>query len=119
MEDRELTRELNPMFFRLFDIKCIQKWRDDQKHLRDWYDYEIYAKTTKDVIMSVWNGKHEPSIEANCEDHVCKSGTRVRVWAVSRFGDVGITDNLKNPRGYDVRGLDADIDLTDYEFIEK
>jgi hypothetical protein len=25
----------------------------------------------------------------------------------------------KTPKGYDVRGLDADIDLTDYEFIER
>jgi len=38
---------------------------------------------------------------------------------VSRFGDVGVTDNLETPKGYDVRGLDADIDLADYEFIER
>ena len=37
---------------------------------------------------------------------------------VSRFGDVGVTDNLTNPKGYDARGLDADKDLSDYEFIE-
>lgn len=37
---------------------------------------------------------------------------------VSRFGDIGVTDNLITPKGYDIRGLDADTDLTDYEFIE-
>jgi hypothetical protein len=38
---------------------------------------------------------------------------------VSRFGDVGVTDNLETPTGYDIRGLDADVDLIDYEFILK
>jgi hypothetical protein len=37
---------------------------------------------------------------------------------VTRMGDAGITDNLINPRGYNARGLDADVDLIDYEFIE-
>jgi len=35
--------------------------------------------------------------------HICKAGTTVRVWMVSRFGDCGITDNLGN----DARGYDA------------
>jgi hypothetical protein len=26
---------------------------------------------------------------------------------------------LETPKGYDVRGLDADVDLIDYEFIER
>ena len=117
-EEKQITREENPAFFKLWDLKCVQKWKEEQKHLKDWYSYEIYAKTTKDLTMSVWNGKHEPSVEANCKEHICKAGTRVRVWMVSRFGDAGVTDNLTNPKGYDVRGLDADIDLTDYEFIE-
>ena len=117
-EEKQITREENPAFFKLWDLKCVQRWKDEQKHLKDWYSYEIYAKTTKDLTMNVWNGKHEPSVDANCKKHICKAGTRVRVWMVSRFGDVGVTDNLKNPKGYDVRGLDADADLTDYEFIE-
>lgn len=115
-EEKQITREENPAFFKLWDLKCVRRWKEEQKHLKDWYSYEIYAKTNKDLTMNVWNGQHP--VESNCKEHICKAGTRVRVWMVSRFGDVGVTDNLKNPKGYDVRGLDADVDLTDYEFIE-
>ncbi len=66
--------------------------------------------------MSVWNGIHP--VEENTAKHICKAGTKVRVWMVSRFGDVGVTDNLETPKGYDVRGLNADVDLIDYEFVE-
>jgi hypothetical protein len=106
--EEKLTRERNPVFYKLWDLKYP---REGEK---GWYNYEIYAKTTKDVEMSVWNGKSEPSVE-----HICKAGTRVRVWMVSRFGDAGITDNLIDPIGYNARGLNADVDLIDYEFIEK
>lgn len=108
----------NPAFDKLWALKSVQKWRDEQKDKKGWYDFEIYAKTAKDLTMSVWNGSHNPSVEANTKEHICRAGTRVRVWMVSRFGDVGVTDNLKDPIGYNVRGLDADKDLTDYEFIE-
>ena len=67
--------------------------------------------------MNVWNGTHP--VAENTTKHICKAGTRVMVWMVSRFGDVGVTDNLENPKGYNVRGLDADVDLTDYEFLER
>jgi hypothetical protein len=116
-EEKEFSREENPAFFKLWDLKCIQKWKEEDKDKKDWYDYEIFAKTTRDVEMSVWNGQHEPSVEANCKKHICKAGTRVRVWMVSRFGDVGVTDDMVNPKGYDARGLDADKDLVEYEFI--
>lgn len=117
MQDTEwITREKNPMFYKLWDINCVQKWGEENKDKKDWWDYEIYATTTKDVTMSVWNGRHEPSVRENCTEHVCRAGARVRVWMVSRMGDVGITDNLINPKGYDTRGLDADTDLKDYEF---
>lgn len=105
--EKEITRDQNPNFFKLWDLKCSQ----------DWNKFEIYAKTTKDLEMNVWNGKHP--VEENTTRHICKSGTKVRVWMVSRFGDVGVTDNLKNPKGYETRGLDADVDLIDYEFLEK
>lgn len=110
-KEKEFTRELNPNLFKLWDLKC------EQKHLKDWHSYEIYAITTKDLKMNVWNGKHP--VAENTAKHICKAGSKVRVWMVSRFGYVGVTDNLENPKGYDVRGLDADIDLTDYEFLQR
>lgn len=116
-QEKEFTRKENPNFFKLWDLKCVQRWRDDQKHLKDWYSYEIYAKTQKDLEMSVWNGTHQ--VDDNTTKHICKAGTKVRVCMVSRFGDVGVTENLETPEGYDVRGLDADIDLADYEFLER
>ena len=116
-DEEQLSREKNPNFFKLWDLKCVQKWKEGSKDKKDWYDYKIFAKTTRDVEMSVWNGNHAPSVEANCKKHICKAGTRVLVWMVSRFGDAGITDNMINPKGYDARGVNADKDLTDYEFI--
>ena len=39
--------------------------------------------------------------DADCVDRVIKAGTKVRIWMVSRFGDIGITDNLgKGCYGY-------------------
>lgn len=114
--EKELTRENNPNFYKLWDLKCVGTFMKIHENMKNWYDYEIYAKTTKDFKMNVWNGEHP--VDENMKSHICKAGTKVRVWMVSRFGDVGVTDNLDNPIGYDVRGLDADLDLVDYEFIE-
>lgn len=102
---KEFNKENNPNFFMLWE-----------RHCKDWYDYNVYATTTKDIEMRVWNGNHP--YDENVTTHVCRAGTRVRIWTVSRFGDVGITDNLENPRGYDARGIDADNDLVDYEFVK-
>lgn len=100
-------------FDRLYKLKCIQPWKPN---VSSWWDYEIYATTTVDIEMHVWNGKHHPSVQDNTTTHTCYAGTRVRVWMVSRFGDCGITDNLTNPHGYNAR-VDADTDLTSIEFI--
>ena len=67
-QEKEFTRELNPNFFKLWDLKCVQKWRDGQKHLKDWHSFEIYAKTTKDLEMNVWNGTHP--VEENTTKHI-------------------------------------------------
>lgn len=86
---------------------------------REWWNHEIYAKIKNDLTMRVWNGNHYPSVSDNISVHTCSAGTKVRVWMVSGHGDVGVTDNLSNPKGYDVRGLDADEDLYDYQIIRK
>lgn len=95
-----------PIFDKLWAIKAVDPF--------NWLNYSIHAETTQDIEMIVWNGRHP--VEDNQTSHICPKGTRVRVWMVSRFGDVGITDNLVNPRGYDVR-VDPDIYLTNLEIV--
>ena len=73
-----------------------------------WFSKIITARVKKDVEMHVWNQRHP--VEENTAVHICKAGTRVRVWMVSRFGDVGVTDNLDNPHGYDARIDPEDIE---------
>lgn len=65
--------------------------------------------------MKVWNQIHP--VEKNSTTHICPVGTKVRVWMISRMGDVGVTDKLLDPIGYDVRGLDVS-ELINWE-IEK
>ena len=39
---------------------------------------------------------------SGCKDEKIEAGTTVLIWAVSRFGDIGITDNFKQ-KGYKTR----------------
>lgn len=96
-----MNKKDNPMFLKLWEIMCNNNpfSPEHDKSKPRWYDLEIYAFTKSD--------RYYPK------------GTKVRVWMVSRMGDVGVTDNLTNPKGYDIRGLDADVDLTNYEFVNK
>jgi hypothetical protein len=106
--------EDQPNFYKLLNLSLVTKWKPEQRHLQGWYDYEIYATTLRDFQMQVWNGTHP--VEENTVTHTCPAGSRVRVWMVSRFGDVGVTDNLVDPIGYRTRGVNADKDLIEYEF---
>jgi hypothetical protein len=99
----DMPGEPGPVFWKLFNLKNELRFT--------WFTKSITARTKKDFQMSVWNQVHP--VEKNTKVHVCKAGTRVRIWMVSRFGDVGITDNLENPHGYDCRGVDPDKDLED------
>ncbi len=106
-----------PMFEKLFELKNLHTMKrlyplKYGENVKTWYDYNITAVTTQDIEMRVWNGTRET------ENHICKKGTRARVTMVSRFGDVGITDNMDRPNGYDVR-VDPDKHLTDYKFEER
>lgn len=60
-----------------------------------------YAELAIPVEMSVWKGNR--LIDDNCSKHIAGKGSRVLIWMTSRFGDVGITDNLIDPCGYDAR----------------
>jgi hypothetical protein len=57
-----------------------------------------HATLTQPVVLQKWNGQGQ-------EDTLVplKAGTRVNVVMASRFGDVGITDDLHAEGGYDFR----------------
>lgn len=74
------------------------------KNNRKWWEFNVDTHCKEDILMQVWNKKHP--IEDNIKNHVCKAGNRIKVWTVSRFGDICVTDNFINPTGYDARGID-------------
>lgn len=102
-------------FEELFNLKYPVEVKETPSAMSFWYKFTIYAKTKKDFTMSVWNGKYP--VDQNINKHICEAGNKVRVWMVSRLGDIGITDNLDNPNGYDCRGVKID-DLYDWEIIK-
>lgn len=78
--------ELSPMFYKLWGLMRANITNLSKKENNPyWRDYEIFAITTRDLEMNVWNGKHDPSVEANCKKHICKSGTKVRVWMLTKI----------------------------------
>ena len=95
-----LKRRLMP-FEELFNLKYPAEAAEDPAQLFLFSKFRITAVTTEDHKMNVWNGTHP--VEGNSVEHICQAGTKVLVWMVSRFGDVGITDNLVDAHGYDVR----------------
>lgn len=69
-----------------------------------WRKFVIHAYINKNVISKT-------------ERKTISKGTKVRVWMISRLGDVGITDNLINPIGYDAR-IDIS-NLNNFEIVKK
>ena len=104
-------------FERLWKYKSYYN-SENQKVPRGMPEIVVYAVVKEDVEMRVWNGHgHKLKNLPEFSNHMCKMGTKVRVWMVSRFGDCGITDNLENPYGYDAR-VDSEI-LKDLDFGEE
>jgi len=97
---QSLTRDIIS-FDDLFNLKYPVEYFDDPLWGDRWYNYEITAMTTNAHEMGVWNGNHP--VELNIAYHMCAPGATVLVWMVSRLGDVGITDNLIDARGYAAR----------------
>lgn len=56
------------------------------------------ATLARNTTISKWQGHDKPSIEVKLS-----AGTRVKVVMVSRFGDVGITNDLDTEYGYHYR----------------
>lgn len=101
-------------FDELINLKYPAQTKIDPIWMFFYGSLRITAVTTKKFKMKVWNGIHP--VEENQQVHTCPAGTRVLVWMVSRMGDVGITDNMTDARGYDVR-VDPEY-LTDWEFTK-
>ena len=101
----ESTKRKMLPFDDLFNLKYPAEVDIDPLWLGLFHKFRITATTTEDHEMHVWNGTHP--VDVNTTVHTCKAGTEVLVWMVSRFGDVGITDNLVDARGYSIR-IDPD-----------
>lgn len=102
-------------FLELFSLKYPVGYHENARLIFFMSRFKIYATTKRNFTMNVWNGKHPSEDKSNWKVHLCKKGTRILVWMVSRFEDVGITDNLVNPVGYDLRGVNCG-DLKNFEF---
>lgn len=119
-----LDLEVNQIYFQnsvsfeeLFDLKYPPKsvaLNPENKGLsvnlltnRIWYNYRVTAKTKKDCLMYVWNQMHP--VSENTRIHKCSKDSEVLVWMISSHGDVGITDNLENPTGYNCRVVIDDL----------
>lgn len=102
-------------FEELFNLKYpVESYDFESEHKFIWYKFQITATTLKDFPMKVWNGHNA---DPEYTEHVCPTGTKVLIWMVSRFGDIGITDNLTDPKGYDCRGVE-EFELTNWEFLK-
>lgn len=93
-KNSRFSPENNPNYFKLLDLKYGPNGSSP------WEKLIVFARTTRDFP-------------------ICEKGTKVRVWYVSRLGDVGITTNLVNAKFAELRGVDADEHLTEYEFLER
>ena len=82
---------------------------------------QAFATLTRAKEVLVWHG-HDADPEYT--DRIISAGTRVRIIMASRFGDLGITDDLNAPRGYDGRIQVIDqkgepcTEFTDIEWFE-
>lgn len=86
------TLRLNCVSFEdLYNIKYPVECEEDPSYMFFWNTIKIHAK---------------------------RKTKRYRVWMVSRFGDIGITPNSKNPNGYDERTEDID-KFYDWEFTKE
>lgn len=79
----------------VFSIKYPEGYKEEISLRFFWSKFTIEANINTDVVHFSDNIK------------ILKND-RVRVWMVSRMGDFGITSNLGNPTGYDIRGIKAE-----------
>jgi len=88
-------------FWELFNLKYPANYPEELELRFFWGKLKIEAETKEDIEMNVWSGKQP--VDENISKHICKKGSKVLVTMASRMGDIGITDNLTNPNGYNTR----------------
>lgn len=69
-----------------------------------------YVTTTRELPMTHWNGLHP--VDANQTTKTIPTGSTLKIVMVSRFGDVGLTDDLDAVHGYGLRMEPDDDALT-------
>jgi hypothetical protein len=76
-----------------------------------------YVTTTRELPMQRWNGKHP--VDENTKTDLIPAGSTLKIVMVSRFGDVGLTDDMKREHGYGLRVDIEDPAITDIRWQEQ
>jgi hypothetical protein len=108
----ETLKRKSLTFDEVFNLKYPIEVKTDPSWLLFYHKFQLFAITNKEFEMNVWD-----STTRTNGKHLCPKDTKVRIWMVSRFGDFGITDNLKDPNGYHCRGV-LDTELYDWEIVK-
>lgn len=77
------------------------------KQKRIGYPNRHYGELKEDKIFCKFNGHYA---KPEFTEYLVKAGTTVKIVMVFRFGDVGITTDLKSEYGYDARVKLEDLD---------
>ena len=88
------------------EVHCgplLHEWVPHERATWPWW----YMTCRVPVTLSIWNQRHP--VEKNTTEKILPVGTRVKIVMVSRFEDVGITDDLSVETGYSTRILIDDL----------
>jgi hypothetical protein len=88
---------------------AVSAWDRDQAESKGQKPPKLFATTTKDLEIRIFG-----QFDGKTTIKVLPKGSIVRATMMSRFGDIGITDNLKAANGYRLRVMPHDGTLTNY-----
>jgi hypothetical protein len=103
--NRKLSPEEEAVVKELWRRKCTYE------------DTQAYVTTTQELELHKWNGVHP--VEENTTIIKIPSGTILKIVMVSRFGDFGLTDDLKAVQGYLTRVGWEDDSITDIRWTKQ
>ena len=78
---------------------------------------EVFAQAELlvDCTMRIWNGTHP--VEENSREHVVKTGSKILVTVISRFGHVGVRHDRLDVEEHGYYGCVAPEQLRNYRFL--